>query len=117
MKIYSGVFMLSMMLSLLCCNNNSTEENPQERHLECNDLRLVRLDVPNEMTIGDTIVGRVHNTCKSCVQAVYTGLIIYSDEGDTLAMDTQISVRRTPEDGKSFDYEMEILKSFELNEI
>lgn len=77
----------------------------------------------DQTTGKDTLYVTVYNDCDSCVQNVYTGIIVYrgkfidiSTVEDTLAIDIKYSTELTPENNAERTYTAVVKKDFELSQ-
>lgn len=109
--------LMSFLSTLFCCNSNQAEDElvNEKRFPSCKELELVELS-RSSFSEGETFKASVLNTCLSCEQSVYTGLMAFSGE-DTLAIDTAYMGELTPENGKTRQYRLKVLRHFETDQI
>lgn len=119
MKVYNILSGSFLFLALMFCSNHDTPEVKDEnRFPSCGELELIEMERPeSSFSIGDTLKAVVRNTCKSCEQAVYTGLLAYSGQ-DTLAIDIEgFAGNITPDNGQIREYQLRVLKEFNLRDV
>lgn len=80
----------------------------------CEDLEVTYIEL-NESR--DTLTVRVLNTCDTCQQHVYTGLIAYDESGDTLAVNEGLGTKANPVNNSTETYKLVNVKSFEKRDI
>jgi len=92
----------------------STKIYPQ-RHPDCSDLEVTHIEFTNNN--HDTLLVTIYNSCDSCVQHAYTGIIAYR-KSDTLALTSPcLTCRLSPLNNDEQDYYVTTKTNFEISEI
>lgn len=80
---------------------------------DCRDLEVtsINIDNPNKTARVD-----VYNNCNTCMQHVYTGLIVYGEK-DTLAISKLLFGEKNPDNKSTESYDLITTKSFTIADI
>lgn len=88
----------------------------------CEDLKVTKM-LFDQTTGKDTLYVTIYNDCDTCVQVVYTGVIVYIGEvinsiavEDTLAIDYYYTSERSPDNNTERTYTAIVKKDFDLSQ-
>lgn len=83
------------------------------RFPDCRDLSITKIGFDSTM---DTLSVTVLNSCDTCVQHVYTGLIAFNKH-DTIAIDKNLWRAQSPKNNSENTYKLLIQQPFEIADI
>lgn len=108
--IYQNMILLGMLLTFQVAPFLYAQT---WRFPNCTDLEVSQININN---LTETVQIDIYNHCDTCMQHVYTGLIVFG-ENDTLARSQELFSGRSPDNKSTESYTLISNKAFMISDI